>query len=283
VPVVVPVKFDTIQKGSSGPTVKYLQQKLTALGYAVGNIDGDFGDKTDAALREYQVTHGLKVDGVCGTETWAAIESGKPKVEIPDNVKKEINTDVKGDYLDWKYIIIHHTAGEEKNTEQVREYHKSKGWIDIAYNFVIEKSGKIGVGRSLAIPGAHCDDDGMNKKGIGVVVIGNFDLRVIEDVEYKPLLTTVRYIMQQYGIPSNRVLGHREVLGASTACPGKNINMDALRRDLANFTDTQAVKMLDDYVETNNIVYAAEGDFESGLKGIHDVLMAAAASFIKFT
>ncbi len=54
-----------LQKGISGAPVKVLQEKL---GVAA---DGDFGAGTDAALRAYQKSHGLDVDGIAGPDTFA--------------------------------------------------------------------------------------------------------------------------------------------------------------------------------------------------------------------
>ena len=66
----------TIRKGSKGADVKECQTMLDRLGYDIGSwgIDGDFGSATEAAVQEFQQDHQLIVDGVCGPNTWDALE-----------------------------------------------------------------------------------------------------------------------------------------------------------------------------------------------------------------
>ena len=60
----------TLSKGSTRVAVRGLQRMLRTRGYNVGEIDGRFGPKTDAAVRAYQSDHGLDVDGIVGPKTW---------------------------------------------------------------------------------------------------------------------------------------------------------------------------------------------------------------------
>jgi peptidoglycan hydrolase-like protein with peptidoglycan-binding domain len=41
-------------------------------------IDGVFGDKTDAAARQFQGKVGLAVDGIVGPDTWRELITRKP-------------------------------------------------------------------------------------------------------------------------------------------------------------------------------------------------------------
>ncbi len=77
-PTPVPTKRPddgTLRNGASGQNVRQLQQRLKDLGYYTGSVDGDFGDGTETALREFQRENGLTVDGVAGKATLAAINS----------------------------------------------------------------------------------------------------------------------------------------------------------------------------------------------------------------
>ena len=73
-----PEKKPTLRKGSTGPYVTLLQRDLISLGYDVGKTgaDGKYGAKTEAAVEAFQRDHPpLKVDGICGPATWAAIDA----------------------------------------------------------------------------------------------------------------------------------------------------------------------------------------------------------------
>src|SRR5580658_2879793 len=52
-----------------GDDVAELQQRLSALGFDTGRVDGIFGDMTSSALGEFQRNAGLPVDGIAGAST----------------------------------------------------------------------------------------------------------------------------------------------------------------------------------------------------------------------
>lgn len=66
----VPYPGVVLRSGDSGAAVRYVQQKLAALGYAI-SADGKFGAKTANAVRGWQRQNGLAVDGAVGKESWA--------------------------------------------------------------------------------------------------------------------------------------------------------------------------------------------------------------------
>lgn len=55
--------------GSTGSEVKTLQQKLKDLGFYYGNVDGIFGTQTQTAVRNFQRSVGITVDGIAGPTT----------------------------------------------------------------------------------------------------------------------------------------------------------------------------------------------------------------------
>jgi predicted chitinase len=61
-----------LRRGSKGPDVQTMQQRLSDLGYSLG-IDGDFGPGTAKAVIAFQQKNNLGNDGVVGPNTWAAL------------------------------------------------------------------------------------------------------------------------------------------------------------------------------------------------------------------
>lgn len=69
----IPMAYALSQYGSSGEEVKQIQSKLKEWGYYQGNVDGIFGSQTYEAVRKFQSSNGLKVDGIAGSQTLAAL------------------------------------------------------------------------------------------------------------------------------------------------------------------------------------------------------------------
>lgn len=57
----------TLRRGMSGDSVKELQR---GLGFTGAAIDGEFGAKTEAAVRQRQLAAGIVPDGIAGAQTW---------------------------------------------------------------------------------------------------------------------------------------------------------------------------------------------------------------------
>ena len=64
--------YGQVSYGSKGSDVTELQKLLNNNGYNL-SVDGDFGSKTQAAVKDYQQKNGLSVDGIVGTNTWGAL------------------------------------------------------------------------------------------------------------------------------------------------------------------------------------------------------------------
>lgn len=68
--------YPTIKRGSKGEFVTQLQRLLSQNGYELV-IDGIFGSKTEAAVKDYQKKNNLTVDGIVGPKTWSSLTKFK--------------------------------------------------------------------------------------------------------------------------------------------------------------------------------------------------------------
>ena len=83
VPASVPAEegYDYLSTGSQGLLVTMLEQRLAALKYQVGAVDGYFDERTESALIAFQKAEGLRRTGECGSEVWFHI--GAAQVVTP--------------------------------------------------------------------------------------------------------------------------------------------------------------------------------------------------------
>lgn len=83
-------------RGDIGDDVKALQEQLKALGYLEGDADGNFGSKTEQAIRKFQQAKSIKVTGKADEETVKQILGTEPAAAQPEqpaaNVEVEPET-----------------------------------------------------------------------------------------------------------------------------------------------------------------------------------------------
>jgi N-acetyl-anhydromuramyl-L-alanine amidase AmpD len=142
-----------------------------------------------------------------------------------------------------KCITIHHdgmspfTATDfsscASRIELIRNGHRGKGWADIGYHFVIDRSGRVWEGRDIRYQGAHVKDQ--NEGNLGILCVGNFDQQTPSMAQLAALDRHLRVCMLKYKVKSRQVLSHQEWASAHTACPGRNLQskMDGIRRAVA--------------------------------------------------
>ncbi len=121
-------------------------------------------------------------------------------------------------------IIIHHAALGKVSPEEINEFHKSKGWKGIGYNFYISKDGSIYAGRPESSEGAHTI--GENSRSIGICLEGNFQKEEVTEAELNSLINLSLYISLKYDI--YKILGHKEVY--NTLCPGKKFPLEEVKK-----------------------------------------------------
>ena len=144
----------------------------------------------------------------------------------------------------WTCIVIHHSASEAGGADRFDEWHREKGWDGLGYHFVVGNGsdtadGQVEVGPRWVAQkhGAHTKtkDGYFNRHGIGICLVGNFDLHPPAERQLQSLRRLVAFLSREFDIPPERVLTHGGVTG-QTHCPGKHFDVEALRRALRKRT-----------------------------------------------
>lgn len=145
----------------------------------------------------------------------------------------------------WKYIVIHHSAGNYGTIEFLQQVHRERQAGDpidaIPYHYVIGNGNGLGMGEVASdwrqgadLWGAHVSGNNMdrNLRGIGICLIGNYEENHVPKRQYDELLRLTRQLMSEYSISADNVHGHGHVEGEQTKCPGRNFPMKKFRKQL---------------------------------------------------
>lgn len=155
---------------------------------------------------------------------------------------------------DLEQVHIHHTVNSNDYARSdvpalirgMYRYHtKGLGWSDIGYNFLVDRFGRIWVGRKDSgrklVRGAHTL--GFNHRSMGVSVIGNFEVKRPDDKIIAAIVRLAAWRVDAYDLrPRDKIKrksqgsdnyapgetvwlpvidGHRDT--NDTACPGKHL------------------------------------------------------------
>ena len=119
-------------------------------------------------------------------------------------------------------IIIHCSAtcaGVDYTVDDIRRWHRKRGFSDIGYHYVIYRDGSIHKGRPLESIGAHCS--GQNAKSIGICYIGGMSRNGLlpedtrTEAQRRALDVLVSDLVNRF--PYVTIHGHNEF--ANKACP----------------------------------------------------------------
>lgn len=142
-----------LKNGSEGDDVKELQKYLLELDYDLGKwgADGDFGDATEEAVRAFQTSYGLEVDGEYGSKSHAKLMDVLS--EIPDDEPvagaKEVRIEGGNAYVRTEPNTEGEIIGTAKRGERFAYKNETspEGWHRIAFKanegWVSGKYGKL--------------------------------------------------------------------------------------------------------------------------------------------
>lgn len=143
----------------------------------------------------------------------------------------------------WEYIVIHHSGTTIGNTKRFDKYHRKVRHMKngIAYHFVI-CNGSCGCEDGYIeitsrwekqLSGGHCHCERNNDVGIGICLVGNFQKTKPTEDQYWSLVWLVKKLMKEQNIKAKNVLGHKDMKGETTLCPGKYFPWKRLKKDIS--------------------------------------------------
>lgn len=119
-------------------------------------------------------------------------------------------------------LVIHHSASSLKTRkEDIEKWHKDRGMDGIGYHHVMTADGVLHTGRDMARAGAHAA--GHNTHSVGICLVGDNTKEGSgwTTAQKNSLANYVRWFRKFF--PEADVLGHRDLLGAKTLCPGLDV------------------------------------------------------------
>lgn len=218
-----------IKRGDKNKTVAFLQELLDVV------VDGDFGPVTENAVRQFQSTNNLKVDGLVGEQTWKKI------VNITDGYIFRHITLAKNRPI--KYIAIHYTAGASSKRGSAQNVRNVFLTRNASADFVVDDDTiiqinpnikdyycwAVGDKKNIYTGGGKLYGVATNKNTISIEICSNLKTGYTPTMpnhegwfftrkSLNNALKLTKYLMLAYNIPNKNVIRHYDVSGK--LCPG---------------------------------------------------------------
>jgi N-acetyl-anhydromuramyl-L-alanine amidase AmpD len=141
----------------------------------------------------------------------------------------------------WRYIVLHHSDSQRGSTAGIDRYHREeKHWDGIGYHFVIGNGYGMRNGRieytfrwNQQREGAHAggNDKSYNEQGIGICMIGDFEKNIPQPFQLQRCVTLCACLIESIAaLNINSIIGHTDVPGKATHCPGKHVSLANFRQ-----------------------------------------------------
>lgn len=194
---------------------------LNSKGFKAGDVDGWPGYNTDRAIRVFQKTAGIGVDGLVGPQTINARNNyRRPIINTVIDVVNKIRGITGSTPRKWLGIALHYTFGSvHEKAEGINAGHRAKGWLKGGYHFFIEEDGRIRSGqtdpnllRRITEIGAHVL--GHNSQYVGIAYAGS---GLPNAAQESAIIETVKALWQDGHGHVLGIKGHKEII--PTSCP----------------------------------------------------------------
>lgn len=227
--------MDALRKGSKGDSVKHLQNILISIGYSLV-ADGDFGQKTETAVKDFQKKNNLAVDGIVGQQTWNKLALSDVKQVDSCVVYNPINTHItKSANRQIKYLVIHYTAGKSSKEGAANANRTVFLKREASADFIVDDKVIMQINPDLRNYFCWAVGDGngkygvTNKNSISIEICSNLvkDTNPVfanhsgwyfTDESLNNAIKLAKILMKKYNIPLTNVIRHYDA--SRKSCPG---------------------------------------------------------------
>lgn len=164
-----------------GDDVAQLQNRLTDMGFDCGRVDGIFGVKSEKAVKEFQKSVGVVIDGKCGPATITALIRLTKTVAggAPTKLREIAREQSRGPALAGKVIVMNPARGGDNYGVVANEVRES----EIAYDIATRVEGRLlALGASVFLTRGPQNDPSendriqlTNKSNADLMISLNFD------------------------------------------------------------------------------------------------------------
>jgi len=235
------------KKGSKGKEVEKIQQALHI------TVDGDFGPKTEAAVKKFQAEHKLEADGIVGPATWNALfGTAQQSTQVSENkddnsiniTKGYINVHIsKSPNRPIKYIAVHYTAGGTSKPGTAMATRNVFLKRNASADFVVDDATivqinpdlknnycwSVGDKKNQYSKGGRLYGIATNKNTISIEMCStlksgwaghaaNHEGWYITDKVVENTIKLVKYLMKKFNVSKDKVVRHYDISGK--LCPG---------------------------------------------------------------
>ena len=231
--------METLRKGSKGDTVKILQKVLGI------TADGDFGPKTETAVKSFQQAHNLVADGIVGAKTWTLLLPSNSKQVDPSVIYMPLTCCItKQPNRNIKYLAIHYTAGSSsapgkaKNMKSIWESTKrasadfgvdDRDMVQFNPDPLNYKCWSVGDKKNPYSGGGSLYGVATNSNTISIEICSNIKKGAsvsaanhegwyFTEESLNNAAKLAKILMKKYNIPIERVVRHYDISGK--LCPG---------------------------------------------------------------
>lgn len=226
--------MEILKLGSKGESVKQLQRILGL------TADGDFGPKTDAAVKQFQKNNNLKEDGIVGDKTWQVLL--KDSIGI---IHKHLSAHItKCPNRPIKYLAIHFTAGSNSKPGKALTIYNTFMTRPASADFVVDDRDIVQFNPDLRnyycwavgdtkknTKGGSLYRKATNKNTISIEICStcvpattlavstpNHTSWSFTEAALNNAAKLAKYLIKKYNIPFENVIRHYDITGK--ICPG---------------------------------------------------------------